>query len=122
MGTRNFCFSANIDPSLQTAVRREMNGVRLTGGDTMNFWIQGKPKELAETLKLVNVLLINDTEVKMLAGEKNLLRASQKVLAHGPAGAGGQAWRVRCDDFLSRRSIWNWPTSVSRAGACRLKR
>jgi sugar/nucleoside kinase (ribokinase family) len=79
-----FLFLANIHPSLQSAVRREMNGVRLTGGDTMNFWITGTPKELAETLKGVNILLINDTEAKMLAGEKNLLRASQKVLAMGP--------------------------------------
>jgi len=79
-----FLFLANIDPTLQAAVRREMNGVRLTGCDTMNFWIQRTPKELAETLKLVNVLLINDTEVKMLAGEKNLLRASRKVLTMGP--------------------------------------
>jgi len=39
---------------------------------------------LAETLKLVNVLLINDTETKMLAGEKNLPRAARKVLAMGP--------------------------------------
>jgi sugar/nucleoside kinase (ribokinase family) len=83
-GGTEFLFLANIDPTLQAAVRLEMNGVRLTGGDTMNFWIQGKPKELAETLKLVNVLLINDTEVKMLGGETNLLRASRKVLALGP--------------------------------------
>jgi sugar/nucleoside kinase (ribokinase family) len=80
----HFLFLANIHPSLQTAVRREMNGVRLTGGDTMNFWIRGTPKELAETLKLVNVLLINDTETKMLAGETNLPRAAKKVLAMGP--------------------------------------
>ena len=79
-----FLFLANIHPSLQAAVRREMSGVRLTGGDTMNFWINGTPKELAETLKLVNVLLINDTETKMLAGEKNLPRAARKVLAMGP--------------------------------------
>ncbi len=79
-----FLFLANIHPALQAAVRREMDGVRMTGGDTMNFWINGTPKELAETLKLVNVLLINDTETKMLAGEKNLLRASRKVLAMGP--------------------------------------
>jgi sugar/nucleoside kinase (ribokinase family) len=79
-----FLFLANIHPTLQTTVRREMNGVLLTGGDTMNFWIKGTPKELAETLKLVNVLLINDTEVKMLADEKNLLRASTKVLTMGP--------------------------------------
>jgi sugar/nucleoside kinase (ribokinase family) len=79
-----FLFLANIHPSLQAAVRREMDKVRLTGGDTMNFWINGTPKELAETLKLVNVLLINDTETKMLAAEKNLLRAANKVLAMGP--------------------------------------
>jgi sugar/nucleoside kinase (ribokinase family) len=79
-----FLFLANIHPSLQAAVRREMKDVKLTGGDTMNFWIQGARAELVETLKLVNILLINDGEAKMLAGETNLLRASQKVLAMGP--------------------------------------
>jgi sugar/nucleoside kinase (ribokinase family) len=80
----NFLFLANIHPTLQAAVRLEMNGVRLTGGDTMNFWIERTPKELAETLRLVNVLLINDTDTKMLAGDKNLPRAAKKVLAMGP--------------------------------------
>jgi sugar/nucleoside kinase (ribokinase family) len=79
-----FLFLANIDPTLQAAVRLEMNGVRMTGGDTMNFWIKGTPKELKETLKLVNVLLINDAETKMLAGEKSLPRAARKVLSMGP--------------------------------------
>lgn len=80
----DFLFLANIQPTLQAEVRRKMNGVRLTGCDTMNYWIKGTPKELAETLKLVNVLLINDTETKMLAHETNLPRAAQKVLAMGP--------------------------------------
>jgi len=79
-----FLFLANIHPSLQAAVRHEMDGVRLTGGDTMNFWINKTPHELAEMLKLVNVLLINDTEAKMIAHETNLPRAAQKVLALGP--------------------------------------
>jgi sugar/nucleoside kinase (ribokinase family) len=79
-----FLFLANIQPTLQADVRRSMNHVRLTGCDTMNYWIKGTPKELAETLKLVNVLLINDTEAKMLASETNLPRAAQKVLAMGP--------------------------------------
>jgi sugar/nucleoside kinase (ribokinase family) len=83
-GDTEYLFLANIHPSLQAAVRREMNGVRLTGGDTMNFWINGTPRELAELLKLVNVLLINDTEAKMIAKESNLPRAAQKVLAMGP--------------------------------------
>jgi sugar/nucleoside kinase (ribokinase family) len=80
----DFLFLANIQPTLQAEVRRSMNHVRLTGCDTMNYWIKGTPKELAETLKLVNVLLINDTEAKMLANETNLPRAAQKVLAMGP--------------------------------------
>jgi sugar/nucleoside kinase (ribokinase family) len=79
-----FLFLANIQPTLQANVRRNMNSVRLTGCDTMNYWIKGAPKELAETLKLVNVLLINDTEAKMLANETNLPRAAQKVMAMGP--------------------------------------
>ena len=79
-----FLFLGNIHPSLQAAVRLEMDGVRLTGGDTMNFWIQGNRSELVETLRLVNVLLINDGEAKMLAGESSLPRAARKVIAMGP--------------------------------------
>jgi sugar/nucleoside kinase (ribokinase family) len=80
----DYLFLANIQPTLQADVRRKMSGVRLTGCDTMNYWIKGTPKELAVTLKLVDVLLINDTEAKMLAGESNLPRAANKVLAMGP--------------------------------------
>ena len=61
-----------------------MDGVRLTGGDTMNYWINGFRPDLIETLKLVDVLLINDAEAKSLAGDSNLLRAANKVLAFGP--------------------------------------
>jgi sugar/nucleoside kinase (ribokinase family) len=79
-----FLFLANIQPELQAAVRREMKTVRLTGGDTMNYWINNARKQLVETLKLVDVLLINDTEAKSLANETNLPRAALKVLAMGP--------------------------------------
>ena len=80
----DFLFLANIQPTLQANVRRKMKGVRLTGCDTMNYWINRTPKELAETLRLVDLLLINDTEAKMLAAVTNLPRAAQKVLAMGP--------------------------------------
>jgi sugar/nucleoside kinase (ribokinase family) len=80
----DFLFLGNIHPNLQASVRAELNGVRLTGGDTMNFWIQRTRPELLETLKVMNVLLINDGEAKMLADERNLPRAAQKVLAMGP--------------------------------------
>jgi sugar/nucleoside kinase (ribokinase family) len=79
-----FVFLANIDPVLQANVRRQIGGARLVGGDTMNFWINGKRAELLETLKAVDVLLINDGETRVLAGEPNLPSAAQKVLAMGP--------------------------------------
>src|SRR4029079_9737735 len=76
-------FLGNIHPSLQSAVRLELSDVKLTGGDTMNFWIQGASAELRETLNLVNIMLINDGEAKMLANERSLPRAARKVLAMG---------------------------------------
>src|SRR5438105_11109580 len=79
-----FLFLGNIHPTLQAAVRLEMDRVRLTGRDTMNFWIQRTPKEPAETLKLMNVLLINDAETRMLANERSLPRAARKVLTMVP--------------------------------------
>ena len=79
-----FLFLGNINPTLQTDVRQRLRDVRLTGGDTMNYWIKDHRADLLQTLKLVNVLLINDAETKMLAGEPNLLRAVNKVLALGP--------------------------------------
>jgi len=79
-----FLFLGNIHPALQAAVRSELPHPKLSGGDTMNFWIQGTRKELVHTLKLINVLLINDGEAKMLAGDNSLPRAARKVLAMGP--------------------------------------
>jgi sugar/nucleoside kinase (ribokinase family) len=79
-----FLFLGNIQPSLQAEVCRKMKSVQLTCGDTMNFWIQGARAELLETLKLINVLLINDGEAKMLAGDNSLPRAARKVMELGP--------------------------------------
>jgi sugar/nucleoside kinase (ribokinase family) len=79
-----FLFLGNIHPTLQSAVRLELSEVKLTGGDTMNFWIQGANQELHETLRLINILMINDGEAKMLAKESSLPRAARKILTMGP--------------------------------------
>jgi sugar/nucleoside kinase (ribokinase family) len=80
----DYLFLANIDPTLQAEVRRKMDGVELTGGDTMNFWISGKRAALAETLKLVDILMINDGEAKMLAEDASLPRAAHRIRQMGP--------------------------------------
>ena len=79
-----FLFLANIDPVLQLGVRETMTGAKLVGGDTMNFWITGKPGELAETLRKIDVLLINDGEARLLAQDPSVPRAAAKILKMGP--------------------------------------
>lgn len=79
-----FLFLGNIHPTLQSDVRRQMNGAKLVGGDTMNLWIDITRPELTETLKGIDILLINDGEAKMLARDGSVPRAAQKVLAMGP--------------------------------------
>jgi sugar/nucleoside kinase (ribokinase family) len=74
----------NIQPGLQRAVRRQMRNVKLTGGDTMNFWINDFRGELLETLRDWDFLLINDSEARLLSGEYNLRRAAAKIMSMGP--------------------------------------
>ena len=83
-GDTDFLFLANIDPVLQIRVRDAMPTAKLVGGDTMNYWISGQRENLEKMLKRVDVLLINDTEAKMLAGDSSLPRAAHKVLELGP--------------------------------------
>ncbi len=79
-----FLFLANIDPVLQRRVREQMPGVKLAAGDTMNYWIKDHRPALLEVLKGLDILLINDTEAKMLAGSNNLVQAARAVMALGP--------------------------------------
>ena len=74
----------NIQPALQRAVRAQMTGVKVAGGDTMNYWIAGYRDELLETLRDWDFLLINDSEARMLSGEHNLRRAAAKIQEMGP--------------------------------------
>ena len=79
-----YLFLANIDPVLQARVRSEMSKVKMVCGDTMNYWIADHTENLKKVLRELDVLLINDGEVKMLSGESNLLLGAKKVLAMGP--------------------------------------
>ena len=79
-----YLFLANIDPVLQSRVRAQMPKVKLVCGDTMNYWIKDHKPALLEVLKGLDILLINDTEARMLAGKSSLVQAARGVLAMGP--------------------------------------
>ncbi|MFH2004541.1 MAG: PfkB family carbohydrate kinase, partial [Bacteroidota bacterium] len=74
----------NIDPLLQRFVIQQIENPRLVVGDTMNFWINGKRKSLLETLKLMDVLVLNDSEARLLSHEPNLIRAAKIIMKLGP--------------------------------------
>uniref|UniRef100_A0A832G1V4 Sugar kinase n=1 Tax=Ignavibacterium album TaxID=591197 RepID=A0A832G1V4_9BACT len=79
-----FICLGNIDPVLQAKVLDQMENPQFVVCDTMNYWIEGKKKELLELLPRVNVLIINDSEARLLAHEPNLIKAAKIIRAMGP--------------------------------------
>jgi len=79
-----YLFLGNIQPTLQRNVRAQMKQPRMTGGDTMNLWINIAREELLATLRGWDFLLINDGEARMLSGENNLRRAARVIQGMGP--------------------------------------
>jgi sugar/nucleoside kinase (ribokinase family) len=108
-----FLFLANIDPALQARVRGQMPKVRMVCGDTMNYWIADHGENLARVLRDLDVLLINDGEVRMLAGERNLVVAAEKVLSMGPKTLVVKHGEYGATAFFSDRSFGEG-TKISR--------
>ncbi|MCS6989754.1 MAG: PfkB family carbohydrate kinase [Chloroherpetonaceae bacterium] len=74
----------NLDPVIQRNVLRQVKSPKLTVCDTMNYWIENKLDDLKETLKLVDALIINDSEARLLSQSPNLVKAARLIRAMGP--------------------------------------
>ncbi|OKS89624.1 PfkB family carbohydrate kinase [Mucilaginibacter polytrichastri] len=75
----------NLTPQVQqTVIKRLKNRPKLIVMDTMNFWMDIAMDDLLETIKLVDVLTINDAEARQLSGEYSLAKAANKILTMGP--------------------------------------
>ena len=79
-----YVFLGNIDPDLQYNVLQQIEKPRVVACDTMNFWIEGKLESLKRTLARVDILLINDSEARELAGVPNLVKAANRIMNLGP--------------------------------------
>jgi len=73
----------NIDPVLQLRVLDQLENPQFVVCDTMNYWIEGKKDVLAEVLKRSDVLIINDSEARLLAQEPNLIKAAKIIREMG---------------------------------------
>jgi len=77
-------FLANIQPDLQRDVREQCPNVQAAALDSMNFWIEKTRDSLIETIGVVDMVVMNDAELRMLTEEPNLVRAAAAVRAMGP--------------------------------------
>jgi sugar/nucleoside kinase (ribokinase family) len=77
-------FLANIQPDLQREVREQCTGTRLAGLDSMNLWIDTARDSLVRTIGVVEMVFMNDAELRMLTDQPNLVRAARDVRAMGP--------------------------------------
>ena len=74
----------NIAPSLQRMVCKQIRQPKFVVADTMDLWITIARPDLLELLKEVDMLILNDSEAKMLTEEDNLIRAGKKIVGLGP--------------------------------------
>jgi len=79
-----FVFLANIHPALQMSVLRQTRKPRFTAMDTMNLWIQIARADLAKVLKQVDLIVLNDEEIRMLTGEYHLTKGARALGRMGP--------------------------------------
>jgi sugar/nucleoside kinase (ribokinase family) len=80
-----FMMLGNLSPNLQKSVIEQMRvRPKLIILDTMNFWMEIALEGLLENLKLIDVLMVNDSEARQLTGEFSLVKAARKILTMGP--------------------------------------
>lgn len=80
-----FVMLGNLHPSIQKSVISQMSTrPKLIVMDTMNFWIDSALPELEEVLRMVDVLMVNDSEARQLTGEYSIVKAAKQILAKGP--------------------------------------
>lgn len=83
-GDSPYVLLGNIQPQLQLDVLGQIKAPRFVAADTMNFWISGERKKLAEVLAKIDTLMINDEELRQLAEIHNIRRAAALVRKLGP--------------------------------------
>ena len=74
----------NIDPTLQLSVLDQVRDSKFVVCDTMNLWIDIKKDELLKVLKRIDVIIVNDSEAKLLTSEPNLIKAAKVIKEMGP--------------------------------------
>jgi sugar/nucleoside kinase (ribokinase family) len=80
-----FLMLGNLVPAIQKKIIQQFKQrPKLIVLDTMNFWIETAFEDLKEVLTMADVLMVNDSEARQIAGEYSLVKAAKKILSMGP--------------------------------------
>ena len=80
----DFALLANIAPSLQSHVLKQMDKPRFVVADTMDLWIETRRAELDALLPHVDLLILNDSEAREMTKETSLIKAGRAIRKMGP--------------------------------------
>jgi sugar/nucleoside kinase (ribokinase family) len=79
-----YVFLGNIDPAMQMEVLNQIRRLKLVACDTMDHWIRESPQELRKVLGRIEILVVNDSEARLLSGYENIVKAARAILKMGP--------------------------------------
>jgi sugar/nucleoside kinase (ribokinase family) len=79
-----YVFLGNIDPTMQAEVLRQLRRPKLVALDTMDHWIRESQPALKKVLERIEILVINDSEARLLSGYDNIVKAARVILKMGP--------------------------------------
>ncbi|SJZ33167.1 PfkB family carbohydrate kinase [Sediminibacterium ginsengisoli] len=80
-----FLMLGNLVPAVQRSVIEQLKTrPKLIVMDTMNFWMEIAMDDLKQTISMVDVLLVNDSEARQLSGEYSLVKAAAAIMKMGP--------------------------------------
>lgn len=80
-----FVMLGNLAPAIQMSVLNQLKKKpKLVIMDTMNFWMDIALDDLKKTLRMVDLLMVNDSEARQLSGEYSLVKAARKIQEMGP--------------------------------------
>jgi sugar/nucleoside kinase (ribokinase family) len=80
----DYVFLGNIDPAMQIEVLNQIRRMRLVVCDTMDHWIRESLAKLRAVLQRIEMLVVNDSEARLLSGQSNIVRAARAILKMGP--------------------------------------
>jgi len=78
-----FVYLANNDPVQNTKVIKEFDRIKFSMCDTIDFWISTKRDDVVKMMGLVNAVVINDEEAKLLTKTQNLIKCAKKIMEWG---------------------------------------